>query len=264
MKDLTPLLLILIGFLLLSLSLYLRSKMGSRYELKSTDIVLLLLPLVLWLFFTGKIGRVNVFGVEMETASVIVDASREPIDSQVTELSKASIEEVVREMEPMMKGGVDRIPRLIREGTEALQFQLGHGGYWGPAVRRYFESLVQSSSLKYIVVNERDGRLFGFYDARSLIEFFSLKDDGYEFFAGLLNEGDERAREELSQLPSFIPGDQAVQSDERRVEVLQRLENLNAEVLPVVNEQHHFVGVVDRSRLTASLIVDIYKKLEKE
>lgn len=44
--------------------------------------------------------------------------------------------------------------------------------------------------------------------------------------------------------------------------VLEKMENLGLEILPVVSEKGKFLGVVDRSRLTSSLIIDMANKLK--
>jgi CBS-domain-containing membrane protein len=40
------------------------------------------------------------------------------------------------------------------------------------------------------------------------------------------------------------------------------MEQLNTDSLPVVDEQQHFAGTVERAKLTASLILAVTDKLE--
>ena len=258
-------LLILTGLLLLGISFYVRTKSENKYELKSIDIALLLLPIVFFLFFTGKIGKVNLFGLELETASVIVDASRQPIESQITQLEGATIDDMVHSVETERKGGVDRIPELIDQKTEALQFQLGHGGYWGPAIQQYFESLTAAAYLKYVIINDDQGSLFGFLDAREVMSYFNKQgEDSYQVFAQRLNQPNDRSRQALATLPSFIPGELAVDSEQKKRQVLETMNERNIEILPVVNQDGRFVGIVERSRLSASLFLEIFDKLEDQ
>jgi len=42
------------------------------------------------------------------------------------------------------------------------------------------------------------------------------------------------------------------------------MENLNIDVLPSLNQENKFIGVVDRSRLTASLIIDVTNRLKQK
>jgi CBS-domain-containing membrane protein len=41
------------------------------------------------------------------------------------------------------------------------------------------------------------------------------------------------------------------------------MESMNVDTLPVVNKDKRFVGIVNRSRLTASLIIDVANELKK-
>ncbi len=42
------------------------------------------------------------------------------------------------------------------------------------------------------------------------------------------------------------------------------MDELNVEVLPVLDEAARFIGVLNRSRLTASLILDVSNRLSQE
>jgi CBS-domain-containing membrane protein len=43
---------------------------------------------------------------------------------------------------------------------------------------------------------------------------------------------------------------------------LMRMEQLNTDSLPVFDDKHHFVGTVERGKLTSSLILSVTDKLE--
>ena len=97
------------------------------------DLVLVLIPVVLWLFGTGKITKFNVAGVEIELAEAIKKAAARPITYQNCRNPKGWVNEIMRNIEMSQKMGVEQIPELIKKKTEALEFMLGFGGYWGPA-----------------------------------------------------------------------------------------------------------------------------------
>ena len=48
-------------------------------------------------------------------------------------------------IQPAEKRGTDAIPKLIEQKTQALAFRLGMGGYYGEAIRQYFDDLVQEA-----------------------------------------------------------------------------------------------------------------------
>ena len=49
-----------------------------------------------------------------------------------------------------------------------IEFKLGHGGYYGPGIKTYFEALSGSSHPRYIVADNPDGSLFGMYKTAGL------------------------------------------------------------------------------------------------
>jgi len=68
--------------------------------------------------------------------------------------------------------------------------------------------------------------------------------------------------DELKTLPGFISADQALDSKADRQKALEQMNALDVQTIPVVNENKKFVDVVDRSKLTASILTDLAAKLE--
>jgi hypothetical protein len=158
---------------------------------------------------------------------------------------------------------VSELPRLVESETEGLTFRIGHGGYWGPAIAEYFVTLSRQPFLKYVIIENPDGTFFGLANARPLAEFFELRFQApitADQFAKWLNSSDTKA---LTQLPDFIGAGDAVSQETDKYQALLKMETLNVDRLPAVNEKKHFVGMVDRSRLTASLLIDVANNLKK-
>ena len=263
MSSLAVSILLLAGGVLFILSIFLRVKTGGKYEIKMIDLTLVLIPLLFWLLGTGKIQKFAVGGVEFETAQAFIGAAEAPIEEQVALTLPLSIEDVVESVERGAKAGVSQIPRLIKKKTEALEFRLGHGGYWGPAIQEYFESLDAYAFLRYAIIHEQDGTLFGVFEAKALLRYFREQGERtYHNFARYLNSPNEESRQQLKDLPGFIPGEYAVTPSANKRFVLEQMEKLKMETIPVVDSNRQFIGMVDRSQLTASLIIDVAKKLE--
>ena len=264
MNSITIIIFLLSGFVLFFLSVAVRAKSGGKYEIKTIDLVLVFVPLFLWLVGTGKVQKFAIGGLEFETAEAFIGASENPIEAQVSRTKLGTIDDVVHTVERAMKEDVGRIPMLIERKTEALEFRLGHGGYWGPAIQKYFESLGAYTFLRYAIIYYQDGTLFGVYDAGDLLDYFRVqRSNAYQSFARHLNKADELDLKALKGLPGFIPGEYAVTSESNKRFVLQEMEKRNSDVLPVVDSKRRFIGMVERTRLTASLIIDVATKLEK-
>lgn len=254
------------GVLLLLLSVWLRATYGTKVELKTIDLVLIILPLVLALLVTGKLKVLDAFGFKADLTDLFSSAAGKSIEAQVDSKSSPDVDELVNMLEMAPKVGVRDIPRLVQNKTEALVFRLGHGGYYGPAIEQYFRALYASSYLQYLVVTNPDKTLFGVYNVLDLaVHFRTAGDSGraYDQFARWLNDAGDTAREQLAALPGFVSVEKAIGPDMSKRDALRQMDSLRVDSLPVVNARGVFVGTVERSQLTASLILDVVGKLER-
>ena len=106
---------------------------------------------------------------------------------------------------------------------------------------------------------ERSGTMDGLERAARRLKA-SRKSQTAEDFADWLNRPDTLA---LSRLPGFIPAKHTVTEEADKGQTLRKMETLNLEILPVVDNKGYFVGIVNRSRLTASLLIDVAANLNK-
>jgi CBS domain-containing protein len=229
---------------------------NSKFEVKPTDAVVAILPVVIFLLVIGKIGKVALGGLTIEMA--FVKASTSVIASQVTPLTGLS--------EPIQidpKLGVGEIPHLIERKTQGLLFRLGSVGYYnGPAIREYLILLSKQPFLRYVIIENRDKTFFAMADARGLADLLSSTNppDPADQFANWLNSSD---KESLKRLPGYISSESAVTETTDKDQALRVMESANIDTLPVVDNDKRFVGIVNRSRLTASLILDVAQQLKK-
>lgn len=242
---------------ILALLLFLRTR-NSKLEIRTTDIVVATLPVLIYLLVTGSIQKLEFgeSGVKIETA--FVKATTEQIDSQVAPLVGLPLEPTSMDS----KRGVEEIPRLLERKTEGLVFRLGYSGYYGPAIQEFLARLTAQPYLKYIVIQNSDGSFFGMADARQLSDMLSnpygpVKAD--EVARWLSNSN----RASFTKLPGFVSFEHAVKTTADKREALQMMEQQNIDILPVMNEKDIYVGIVNRARLTASLILDVSKALKQ-
>lgn len=227
-----------------------RASTASKFEIKTSDIALALVPVALWMLFTGKVQELAVGDVKIVTA--IREASASPVKNQVTPLPVANLR-----MDP--KEGIDQIPALLQKKTEALSFQLGHGGYYGPAIAEYLRQLAPSPSFRYVVISGADGKFVGLIDGRQLSAVLTAaRSRAAEDFASNLNRRDADA---ILRLPGIIALDKAITKLTDKRQALVQMEQLDVQTLPVVDEAGKFVGIVDRSKLTASILIEIAEKV---
>ncbi len=256
-------LLLVLGAALVVGSVVLRVQSGGRYEVKTTDLVFLVVPLLVVALATGRVKGLDLFGVKADLSEFWRDAARDQISAQVVKAKPATVADSVESPERGSKAELGQLERLVARGVDALEFELGYGGYDGPAIQEYFETLSTRSDLRVIVVVEPGGRLFGIYDAPDLIA--SLRSAGvlgYNRLKDLLNSEGQSSRAALTKLPGFVPGEAAVRRGTSKREALARMQARDTDLLPVVDEPGKFVGTVGRTKLTAGMILAITDRLE--
>jgi hypothetical protein len=162
----------------------------------------------------------------------------------------------------MSKGGPEVIPQMINAKSQALSFTIGQGGYAGPVIADYLDQLTQYPFLRYIVMNNPDGSFFGIADARQIADIIRGSRPRFDAtnFADWLNSANKA---ELEALPGFIPSEEALHKSDDKQKALDRMNSLDVQVLPVLDEAGRFDGIVDRSKLTASILTEIAEHLEK-
>ena len=262
MQASTILFLLIAGAVLVAGSLLLRVFSAGKYEIKTIDLVFLVIPLLVVALATGKLKGIDI-GVKADLSELLADAAQGKIKEQVAPAKQLTVQDAVQVVQMAGKGGMHELRVLIERRIEALELRLGHGGYDGEALKAYFDALSGSSYLRVVVVNQPDGKLFGMFNASNLIGYLRVGgDSGYQQFRQLLNSNDAGSRTELSKLPGFVGAHSAVASSTSRREALERMEQLRTDSLPVINAEGFFMGTVERSKLTASLILAVTQRLD--
>ena len=232
----------------------LRIKGGEKFEVKTADLLVALIPIGIFLVMTNKVKVIEFGGFKIESA--FVNAAEAKIAPQVTAItSKLPVDPLRMDA----KGGLSEIPRMIEARTDALTFQLGVKGYYGPAIETYLQQLSAQPFFKYVVVNQPDGKLVGVADGRQLATVLKAHSAFANDFVHWLETSDDKA---LKNLPGYVSANDDVEQDADRLSVLERMETLDTEALPVVGRDGKLTGMVQRSRLLSSLISDVLRKVK--
>ncbi|MBN1595978.1 CBS domain-containing protein [candidate division FCPU426 bacterium] len=239
---------VLIGFVVL------RQKFSPKLEVKWTDICIALIPIVIWMLFAGKIKNLRLGELGFET--VFAEAAAAEVEKQVKPVTALPVQRV----RTATKGPVDRIPNLVAGKTEALRFQLGTQGYQGAAIREYLQQT--KGFLKYLVFEDADGEFVGMADVKTVCAFDNATGEG-EFTLDKLAEW--LVRKDLAaikRIPDILSKEDAIQTSFSKTETLARMEKLDRDLLPVVDKNGVLIGTVERTKLIASMLIDISNRLE--
>lgn len=266
MHTSTIMVLLAVGVLLVAVSILMRVRTAGKYEIRSIDLVFLIVPLMVVALVTGKIKGFDFFGVKADFSELLAAVAQAGIKDQIRYNEQLSVEDAAETVEMVGKGDVQESRVLIERRISALKFSLGHGGYKAREIKKYFEKMSDSSYLRVVVVNEPpDDKLFGIYDADKLIDYLRVAGDpAYAQFQQLLNSNSAANRAQLRKLPGFVGVESAVTSSTSKRDALKRMEDLAIDRLPVVNKDGFFMGTVGRARLTANLLLAVTETLEKQ
>jgi hypothetical protein len=243
-----------------------RTYTDGKIEVKLTDAAIAIIAAGLMLFMTGRISKLGISssGVTVETTrEIILAASAQPIANQVSKVSSTALPVV--NVDVALKGGVGDIPALVRREAPALEFVLGNNGYVGLAIQQYLETLVKYPFFRFVVILKNDKSLFGMIDGRKMLGILQDPNSELRFdtFARALNQGGAAEQAMLTKLPGFLPVSAAVTRSSDKTDALEKMEKVGSDWLPVVGENSKFDGLVERSRVTASLILDVTNQLRK-
>jgi hypothetical protein len=248
----------------LVLAVTLRSASNGKIEITLNDAIIAAIAAGLALLVSGKIAKLGIGneGLTIETAKeAILSSAKRPIAQQITQLPVLQLPVVP--VEEVMKGGVAEIPNILRRKAQGLDFALGLGIYDPGVLKIYLETLTRYDFFRYVILMRRDGALFGMLNARTLQAALSDGGSGetYADFESQLNRATAADLERIAQLPGFVPAGDAVGKQADKREVLARMQKSGRDWLPVVGENGRFDGIVDQSRLIASMILDVTDQL---
>lgn len=263
-----------VGIALVIGTAYTRTFVGEKFSIRWEELVLLVLPITLWLLASGQLESFKLGSGGLQVKSALQRAAQAKIELQV---SKIPVEQpsVVSKKE-----GLGKLPGILATRPEALAFTLQSGNYYDEfAVREYIDQLSKLEGFKYFLFYGADPEhlFLGAISASNLVRQLLVSDAipvrrtrrrvptgtmTLPEFIQVLNS--RKPPDRLRTIPGFIKPDDAADTSDDKKTVLTRMDKHNWSWLPVVDKQtNKFAGVVEQSRLAASLILDVTKSLDE-
>jgi CBS domain-containing protein len=152
----------------------------------------------------------------------------------------------------------EQLADLKSEKYEAINFPMNKINNPG-AVRKLFGVLARMPSFKYLIITQSNGKFFGIISARDFLRWWHVDEVKHseEFEAWITHSSKAH---HFSDIPGFIT--ESLRKDSSKAQALATMTDSTNDYsfLPVVDEGV-FVGLADRSRIVASILVDINRAL---
>jgi hypothetical protein len=238
--------------LLVVLLVLLRAKTDDKFQIKNSDIVIALIPVVLALFLSGKVQELTIG--EFKIVLAVQEAAESPISAEVTELP---VEEVlIGESQSLVE-----LKQYIEKRIQVVSFQLSKFTRGGSNLIVSYLELTQYPFLRFIVFNNPDGSFFGMADAQQIAAMNRVSPSllNFETIADWVLGANE-AR--LKTLPGFVSAEDALYKNADKLTALKKMNSLNVPTLPVIDESDKFAGIIEQNKLAANMLTDILEGLK--
>lgn len=236
------LILVVSFFIILLALIIINAKVNGGFKIETSWIAIAVFPAIIWLISTGQLAEFSGFGLAFK----IKQASAKPFSLK---LEGDSIDPASVQLEE--KGGEDMIPGLIERKVAALAFELKRKDYYSKKViSDYLEELTQHDFFKYAVFVRSDKSFSGIMSARDLLK--QIKEQNIDLVK-IIEDG------AIDRLSGIVTVSVSTKSSKR--DALKIMEGRKLSELPVVNEIGQFVGIVERDKLTSSILLQLISQL---
>ncbi|MET1255870.1 CBS domain-containing protein [Aliikangiella maris] len=236
---------------------YLRSR-NANIEIKVPDIIVAVMPAMLFLIATGKLSKFELSesGLKIETA--ISEAAKSKISGleKNVHLEKLPAQSLASDD----KASLAEIPRLIDQKTEALSFRMGVSDYKEDIIYHYMQELTAKPYLKHLIFLDKEGQFLGISPVKPFVNANPNKGSTYRQLANSLAKGDRSWIE--ANIPEIVMRENALNTSTSRSEALSKMIELHVDELPVIDQQGDLVGMVERNFISSTLLLEIASKVK--
>jgi len=235
--------LIALFFLILAALTLVHYKINHEFKIETSWLALGLAPVVIWLLTTQQLSEFSGFGLAFKLKEVTNSAVSLKVDGNAIRPERISRDE---------KEGLGKIESFKRNRVAAVTLVVGKQNYYNNrAIRRYLEELTPMSFFKYVLFENRNGEFSGVIAADKLLEEMLA---GNIDLVALIESGDISSIDGVSKT--------SILSGSSKQESLQLMDRHGLAELPVVDEFGKFVGVVERGKITSSIVAELVSKSE--
>ena len=225
-------------FGLLTLITLINAKINGGFKIETSWIAIALAPTVIWLLSSGQLAELSSFGMAFKLREAIARPFSLNLEGTRIEPEILPADE---------KESMAAIPRFIEKRIPAMSMQIGRQGYYSNwAINEYLTRLTSHEFFRYVVFKDANGKFVALVPARTLYE--QIRTQNIDIVS-IVEKGD------ISALNGVITESVSTLSNKR--EVLEKMAKESVAELPVVDDEKRFIGVIDRDKLTSSVVLDL-------
>ena len=215
-------------------------RVNREFKIETSWLALSLAPVIIWLLATQQLSEFSGFGLAFKLKQVTNSAVSLKVDGNAIRPEQISRDE---------KEGLGKIDLFKRNRVAAVTPVVGKKNYYANgAIRRYLDELTPLSFFRFVLFEDLGGRFRGVIAGSRLHEQLQ---DGLDLVR-LIESGDISSIDGVSTI--------SVLSGSSKQESLQLMDRHGLAELPVVDEFDKFVGVVERDKITSSIVAELVSK----
>ena len=224
------------------------SKTFLKIESDAVYIAVLLLPIIAYVIFSGRLKELKAGGLE---------ASFVTVAEQSVEIASETIEPSTGEMEVVAKEGIRELEKRKKYMDESkpivLTLTLGRPGYNREVMLQYLEVLSRYRNFKFVVILNATNNFVAYIPSWAVMQILRLTNLGYEF-VDIISQGNIG---ELRRYPGVVT--KTISTKTTNLDALREMTSHNLEALVVTDENMNLKGVVEREQIISKLLLGIAK-----
>jgi CBS domain-containing protein len=225
-------------FLILAALAVANYKLNNEFKIDTSWMALGLAPVVIWLLTTQQLSEFSGFGLAFKLKEATAKPVSMKFDGNLIKPEHISAD---------AKGGMGKIQTFIKNKIAAITLTVGRTGYYGNwAIEEYLKELTPHPFFKYVLFMKESGEFVGIVDAGQLLH--EMQNNGLDVVKYVENS-------DVSSIPGVRLNFISIGSSKETS--LQMMDEQGLSELPVVDEQRHFIGIVERDKITSSIVAQL-------
>lgn len=225
-------------FIILTGIAYINFRLNGEFKIETSWLALGLTPVIIWLLTTQQLSEFSGFGLAFKLNKV----KAKPVSLKY-DGDKINPEHISRDT----KAGLGKIELFKANKVAAVTLEVGRQRYYSnSAIKSYLRELTQFAFFKYVLFQDKNNKFKGIIPAT---EMLNQMENQRLNLVKVIESGDITTIQGVSTV--------ALPSDSSKQRALQVIEESGLPELPVVDDSGSFVGVVERSKITSSIVAQL-------